>query len=86
LAQGELSSGGVKVLGFRENLENLLKARFPLIYIESYEEQRVLAEITAVVADKDRLRTPRKLYPIAKHSLDRPINVVAQSRWGGLNG
>ena len=41
--------------GFRENLENLLKARFPLIYIESYEEQRVLAEITAVVADKDRL-------------------------------
>jgi SpoVK/Ycf46/Vps4 family AAA+-type ATPase len=49
------------VHGFRENLENLLKARFPLIYIESYEEQRVLAEITAVVADKDRLRTPRKL-------------------------
>ena len=47
--------------GFRENLENLLKARFPLIYIESYEEQRVLAEITAVVADKDRLRTPRRL-------------------------
>lgn len=46
---------------FRENLENLLKARFPLIYIESYEEQRVLAEISAVVADKDRLRTPRKM-------------------------
>ena len=49
------------MLGFRENLENLLKARFPLIYIESYEEQRVLAEITAVVSDKDRLRTPRRL-------------------------
>ncbi len=46
---------------FRENLENLLKARFPLIYIESYEEQRVLSEITAVISDKDRLRTPRKL-------------------------
>lgn len=46
---------------FRENLENLLKARFPLIYIESYEEQRVLAEISAVVSDKDRLRTPRKM-------------------------
>lgn len=46
---------------FRENLENLLKARFPLIYIESYEEQRVLAEISAVVSDKDRLRTPRKI-------------------------
>ena len=57
----ELSGGGTKVLGFRENLENLLKARFPLIYIESYEEQRVLAEITAVVSDKDRLRTPRRL-------------------------
>jgi len=49
------------MLGFRENLENLLKARFPLIYVESYEEQRVLAEITAVVSDKDRLRTPRRL-------------------------
>lgn len=49
------------MLGFRENLENLLKARFPLIYIESYEEQRVLAEITAVVSDNDRLRTPRRL-------------------------
>lgn len=46
---------------FRENLENLLKARFPLIYIESYEEQRVLSEISAVVSDKDRLRTPRKM-------------------------
>jgi SpoVK/Ycf46/Vps4 family AAA+-type ATPase len=56
-----LKAGGKKVLGFRENLENLLKARFPLIYIESYEEQRVLAEITAVVSDKDRLRTPRRL-------------------------
>ena len=49
------------MLSFRENLENLLKARFPLIYIESYEEQRVLAEITAVISDKDRLRTPRKM-------------------------
>jgi SpoVK/Ycf46/Vps4 family AAA+-type ATPase len=49
------------VQSFRENLENLLKARFPLIYIESYEEQRVLAEISAVVSDKDRLRTPRKI-------------------------
>jgi SpoVK/Ycf46/Vps4 family AAA+-type ATPase len=60
-AISDFSGGGVKVLGFRENLENLLKARFPLIYIESYEEQRVLAEITAVVSDKDRLRTPRRL-------------------------
>lgn len=49
------------MLGFRENLEHLLKARFPLIYIESYEEQRVLAEITAVVSDNARLRTPRRL-------------------------
>jgi SpoVK/Ycf46/Vps4 family AAA+-type ATPase len=46
---------------FRKNLENLLKARFPLIYIETYEEHRAIAEITAVVTEKDRLRTPRKI-------------------------
>ena len=32
---------------FRETLGNLLKARFPLLCVESFEEHRVLAEIVA---------------------------------------
>lgn len=47
--------------GFRETLEHLLKARFPLLYIESYEEPRIIAEITAVATDAVRMRTPRKV-------------------------
>lgn len=35
---------------FRRALTHLLQARFPLLYIESFEEQRVLEEIDAVVA------------------------------------
>lgn len=45
--------------GFRAALAGLLRARYPVIHVESYEEQRVLAEIRAVAADPARLRTPR---------------------------
>lgn len=44
---------------FRRVLTHLLQARFPLLYIESYEEQRVLDEIQATVAG---LKTPRALW------------------------
>ncbi|MEU0553215.1 AAA family ATPase [Dactylosporangium sp. NPDC006015] len=48
--------------GFRGDLAQLLKARFPVLYIESYEEQRVLAEVTAVARDASLLRTPRPVW------------------------
>lgn len=47
--------------GFREELEDLVKARFPILYIESFEESRVLSEIEAVVGSAGTLRTPRAL-------------------------
>lgn len=47
---------------FRDELALLLKARFPLLYVESYEEARVLAEIRAVAADPARIRTPRPVW------------------------
>ena len=47
---------------FRDELALLLKARFPLLYIESFEEGRVLAEIRAVAADPERIRTPRPVW------------------------
>ena len=46
---------------FRETLGNLLKARFPLLCVESFEEHRVLAEIAAVATDPVRVRTSRNL-------------------------
>ncbi|WP_307828457.1 AAA family ATPase [Antrihabitans sp. YC2-6] len=44
---------------FRHTLTQLLQARFPLIYVESHEEQRVLAEIDAV---RSALKTPRSMW------------------------
>ncbi|MEU9824113.1 AAA family ATPase [Micromonospora chersina] len=47
---------------FREALSQLLKARFPILYIESYEEHRVVAEVTAVARDAALVRTPRGVW------------------------
>ena len=44
---------------FRDHLGNMFKARFPVLYVESFEEQRVIAEIVAVSGDAARVRTPR---------------------------
>ena len=46
-------------MGFRDEIEDLLKARFPILYVESYEENRVISEIEAVVGQEGQLRTPR---------------------------
>ncbi|EOD63388.1 AAA family ATPase [Amycolatopsis vancoresmycina] len=48
--------------GFRDELTQLLQARYPLLVIETHEEQRVLREIRAVAEDANRLRTPRRVY------------------------
>lgn len=47
---------------FRENLALLFRARFPVLYIESFEEPRVLAEIAAVATDASLMRTVRPVY------------------------
>lgn len=51
-----------EVRAFRDELALLMKARFPILYIESHEERRVLAEIRAVAADPARLRTERAVW------------------------
>ena len=48
--------------GFRDELTELLQARYPLLVVETHEEQRVLREIRAVAEDQNRLRTPRRVY------------------------
>ncbi|MGD6978850.1 AAA family ATPase [Citricoccus sp. CH26A] len=48
--------------GFRDDLELLLKARYPTLYIESFEETRVLEEIVSVASDTNRLRIARPVW------------------------
>ncbi|GAA0734528.1 AAA family ATPase [Dactylosporangium roseum] len=48
--------------GFRNDLAQLLKARFPVLYVESFEEHRVLAELAAVAGDAALIRTPRPVW------------------------
>ncbi|MGC4786819.1 AAA family ATPase [Micromonospora sp. DT178] len=47
---------------FRDALSQMLKARFPVLYVESSEEQRVVAEVCAVAQDATLVRTPRAVW------------------------
>ncbi|MEV0719888.1 AAA family ATPase [Asanoa sp. NPDC050611] len=47
---------------FRTTLAQLLKARFPIVSIESHEELRALFEVRAVAGDADLVRTPRAVW------------------------
>lgn len=42
-------------------LANLLKARFPYLYIQTWEEDRVLAMITSVAQNAELIKTPREV-------------------------
>lgn len=52
----------VRQSNFREALALLLRARFPILYTESFEEHRVLAEIRAVATDPHIMRTVRPVF------------------------
>ncbi|WP_426506290.1 AAA family ATPase [Dactylosporangium sp. McL0621] len=65
--------------GFRHNLAQLLKARFPVLYVESYEEHRVLGELAAVAGDAALVRTPRPVWTwSATSGLLQPDGVATQ--------
>jgi SpoVK/Ycf46/Vps4 family AAA+-type ATPase len=67
------------VSGFRQDLAQLLKARFPVLYVESYEEHRALSEITAVACDAAQVRTPRPVWTwSATSGLLQPDGVAQQ--------
>jgi len=46
---------------FRQTFSELLKARHPVLLIESYEEDRVVEEISAIAGDSNLVRTPRQV-------------------------
>lgn len=45
-----------------QKLANLFKARFPIIYIESWEENRVIDLIQNIAEDADLIKTTRNVY------------------------
>lgn len=47
---------------FRHTVAKLFKARFPILYVESHEEHRVLAEIAAVASDPTLVPTRRAVW------------------------
>lgn len=47
---------------FRESLALMLRARFPILYVETFEEQRVLDEIRSVATSGHTVRTPRPVF------------------------
>src|SRR4051794_27252072 len=49
-------------MSFRDNLAQLLRARFPILYVESFEEARVLAEVNAVPSNAGLTRTLRLVH------------------------
>ena len=49
-------------MSFRSTAATLFKARFPLVSVTTWEEERVLAELGALAQDESLIRTRRKLY------------------------
>lgn len=47
---------------FERNFANLLRARFPYLYISTWEEDRVISLIASVAKDAELIRTTRKLF------------------------
>lgn len=47
---------------FETTLANLFKARFPLLYVPTWEEGRVVAKIGEVSGNAERVKTPRKVF------------------------
>jgi len=47
---------------FKKTIANLLRARFPFLYISTWEEYRVIDIINTVAQDAELIRTRRKVY------------------------
>jgi len=47
---------------FRATLSSVFKARFPILYLDTWEEDRALAEITDVATNPELIKTPREVH------------------------
>ena len=62
LCKGIHFNGGYELQDFKVKLSNLFKARFPLIYIPTWEEDRVLKIIKEIADDENLIKTKRKVF------------------------
>ncbi|WP_172195826.1 AAA family ATPase [Saccharibacillus qingshengii] len=46
---------------FRNLVANLMKARFPYLYVQTWEEDRVLSVLRSVAQDVEHIKTPREV-------------------------
>jgi hypothetical protein len=56
------TSTGTVTPVFRRTIADLFKARFPFLYVQTWEEDRVVSEVAAVVSDPALIKTRRNLY------------------------
>jgi len=47
---------------FKIEISNFLKARFPFLYISTWEEERLLSSIASIAADEALIKTLRTLF------------------------
>jgi hypothetical protein len=52
---------GQSISDFKVLVSNLLKARFPYLYISTWEEERAVDVIRSVVTDESLIKTTRKV-------------------------
>lgn len=50
------------IINFQTQLANFLKARFPFLYISTWEEDRVLSVINAIAKKESLIKTPRAVF------------------------
>ncbi|MBO6158028.1 MAG: AAA family ATPase [Firmicutes bacterium] len=50
------------ISNFEKNFSNLVNAGFPYLYIQSYEEERVINSVLRTLANRELVRSPRELY------------------------
>jgi len=58
-------AGGCKMQtgnDFKVHLSNLFRARFPIVYIETWEENRIIDMLLEISSSEEFIKTPRKLY------------------------
>ncbi|MGF9729303.1 AAA family ATPase [Bacillus licheniformis] len=47
---------------FRKEVANYFRARFPFLYISTWEEERVIDQLSHIVSDTELIKTPRTLF------------------------
>jgi len=50
------------IADFKKLVSNLMRARFPVLYVQTWEEGRALSVLRSVATDESLIKTPRKVF------------------------